>query len=73
MPDSDAWCGRKRAGIILLIAGTSAIAIIAMLSAIVGDRTVFLYASPIYALCVTIALILLTTGPRNRQRNHSLP
>jgi hypothetical protein len=34
-----------------------------VLSAIEGNRALFQYASPIFALCVTLALILLTLPP----------
>jgi Na+-translocating ferredoxin:NAD+ oxidoreductase RnfE subunit len=66
MPDRDTLAGRRRAGIILLIGATSAIAAIGALSAVVGNRTLFQYASPIFTVCFTVALILVTTASRMR-------
>lgn len=60
---------RRRAGIILLAVGTATLAVLAALSAIEGNRALFQCASPIFALCVTLALILLTLPPCKSRRD----
>jgi hypothetical protein len=52
--------------------GTAAITVSALLSALLGNQTVFQYASLLFTVCVTLALILLTTPPHGEHRDDSV-
>jgi hypothetical protein len=62
-------CTRKRVGVYVLIIGAASITVSALLSAVLGNQTVFQYASLLFTVCVTFALILLTTPPHGEHRD----
>jgi hypothetical protein len=52
---------RRRVGAIVLVTVAMTMAASIAFSMVIGNRAPFLYASPIVTVCITAALILLTT------------
>jgi hypothetical protein len=61
--DIDTPQGRRRTGMLYLVVGVPVLVIFAVLSALTGNWRWLLYASPIFMLCLALALILLITPP----------